>query len=145
MLLNARLRKRVYSCAEICWSASRQALIFNRRQTQQRFSSSGEDGPTRGVHSVLHTAHLLGAGARSESTDFFAKSSISGATIGSAVDFFFMIDFTIVQKRSSYRRTAGNPGGLSDYLSTVPTNVTHKPVSRLRNRSNFHGSGHRTL
>lgn len=45
-----------------------------------------------------HTAHRLGAGARSDSTDFLARSMISGATIGSAVDFFFMVDFTIVQK-----------------------------------------------
>ena len=45
-----------------------------------------------------HTAHRLGAGARSGSTDFLAKFMISGATIGSAVDFFFMVDFTIVQK-----------------------------------------------
>ena len=87
-----------YSCAEICWSASRQALIFNRRQTQQRFSSSGAGGPAKGVHRVPHTPQRLAAGVRSDSTDFFAKSRISGAMIGSAVDFFFMVDFTIVQK-----------------------------------------------
>jgi hypothetical protein len=40
--------------------------------------------------------------------------------IGSAVDFFFMVDFTIVQELLSSRSNAENPGGLSDCLSTLP-------------------------
>lgn len=79
-----------------------------------------------------HTAHLLGAVARSDSTDFFAKSRISSAMIGAAVDFFFMIDFTIVQKFLSFRQTTGNPGGLSDFLSTSATYVTHEAALWLR-------------
>ena len=51
-----------------------------------------------------HTAHRFGVGARSDSTALLAKSIISGATIGSAVDFFFMVDFTIVQKYWGFRR-----------------------------------------
>ncbi len=81
------------------------------------------------------TAHLLGAGARSDSTDFFAKSRISGAMIGSAVDFFFMVAFTIVQKSLVSRTTTENPGDLSDFLSTPSLYVTHKRVPWLRNRS----------
>jgi hypothetical protein len=65
--------------------------------------------------------------------------------IGSAVDFFFMVDFTIVQELLSSRSNAENPGGLSDCLSTLPTYVTHKPVAGLRNTSNLDGSGHQTL
>ncbi len=79
-----------------------------------------------------HTAHLLGAAARSDSTDFLAKSRISGAMIGSAVDFFFMIDFTIVQKSLGSGPTTENPGDLSDSLSTPDTNVTHEGALRLR-------------
>ena len=56
-----------------------------------------------------HTAHLFGAGARSDSTDFLAKSMISGATIGSAVDFFFMVDLTIVQKSWASARSPKIP------------------------------------
>ena len=63
------------------------------------------------------TAHLLGgaAAARSDSTDFFAKSKISGAMIGSAVDFFFMVDFTIVQNALGFASISENPGDLSDF------------------------------
>ena len=70
------------------------------------------------------TAHRLGAAVRSDSTDFFAKSRISGAMIGSAVDFFFMVDFTIVQKSWGFREITENPGDLIDCLSTPPTHVT---------------------
>lgn len=43
------------------------------------------------------TPHLSSAGDPSPSTDFLAISKISGAMIGSAVGFFFILAFTIEQ------------------------------------------------
>ena len=87
-----------YSCAAICWSESRHALIFNRRHTQHR--SSANCGPVSGVHDPPHTPHRLAAAiGRSGSIDFFAISKISGEMIGSAMGFFFILAFTIEQFR----------------------------------------------
>jgi hypothetical protein len=80
-----------YSCAEICWSESRHALIFRRRHTQQRFSSSGTCGPVKGIQGAPQTAHGFDGAGRSGSTDFLAISKISGEMIGSAIGFFFML------------------------------------------------------
>jgi hypothetical protein len=44
-----------------------------------------------------HTAQAFGAEGRSASTDLRAISKISGEMIGSAVGFFFIVDFTIEQ------------------------------------------------
>ncbi len=91
-------RNCAYSCADICWSESRHALIFKRRHTQQR--SSDSCGPVSGVHDPPHTPHLFVAAiGRSASIDFFAISRISGETTGSALGFFFILVFTIEQIR----------------------------------------------
>jgi hypothetical protein len=87
-----------YSCADIWWSESRQALILRRRQTQHKFSASELDvgGPVSGVHEAPQTAQGLGgAVGRSASTDLFAISKIWGAIIGSFISFFFIPDYTI--------------------------------------------------
>jgi hypothetical protein len=94
--LERKPQNRFYSCADICWSVSRQALIFKRRQTQQRSSSAGW-GPVSGVQEAPHTAHRFAAMGRSPSTDFLAISNISGEIIGSAIGFFFILVFTIEQ------------------------------------------------
>jgi hypothetical protein len=86
----------VYSCAEICWSESRHALIFSRRQTQQR--SSPGLGPAGGVQEAPHTAHGLSTAGLGVSTDFFAISKICGEMTGSGSGFFFIAAFTIEQK-----------------------------------------------
>jgi hypothetical protein len=49
------------------------------------------------VHDAPHTAHRFGGAGRSDSTDFFAISRISGEMIGSVVGFFFILVFTIEQ------------------------------------------------
>ena len=85
-----------YSWAETCWSASRHALIFKRRQIQQR-SSDGDCGLLTGVQPAPQTAQRFNAGARSDATDFFAIAKISGEMTGSAIGFFFMFVFTIEQ------------------------------------------------
>ncbi len=51
------------------------------------------------MHEAPHTAHRLVAIGRSPSTDLFAISNISGEMIGSAMDFFFILVFTIEQIR----------------------------------------------
>lgn len=84
-----------YSWAEICWSESRQALIFSRLHTQHK--SSVACGLVRGVQTELQTAQRFGAAGLPLSTDFFAISIISGEMIGSAMAFFFILDFTIEQ------------------------------------------------
>jgi hypothetical protein len=65
--------------------------------------------------------------------------------IGSAVDFFFMIAFTIVQKHSVFRAATGNPGDLGDFPSTPSTYLTHEGALRLRNTSNSSGLRVNTL
>ena len=85
-----------YSCAESCWSESFQALIFSRRQTQQRSSSNGV-GPAAPVQLPPHTLQRLFDKGRSTSNDFFAMARISGETIGSVNVFFFMAALTIKQ------------------------------------------------
>lgn len=88
-----------YSCADICWSESRHALIFKRRHTQHK--SSASCGPVNGVQDPPHTPHRLTAIGRSCSIDFFAISRISGEMMGSALVFFFILAFTIEQLRSA--------------------------------------------
>lgn len=90
---------RAYSCADICWSESRHALIFKRRHTQHR--SSASCGPVKGVQELPHTPQLLLAIDRSGSIDFFAISKISGEMMGSTMGFFFILVFTIEQFRSA--------------------------------------------
>jgi hypothetical protein len=85
------LLPKVYSCADICWSESRHALIFKRRHTQHRFSSSAIGGPVRGMQAAPHTAHAFDGAGRSASTDFRAIAKISGEIMGSAIGFFFML------------------------------------------------------
>ncbi len=87
--------KCVYSCADICWSDSRQALIFKRRHTQHR--SSAICGPVNGVQDAPHTPHRFIDMGRSGSIDIFAIAKISGETMGSATGFFFILVFTIEQ------------------------------------------------
>ncbi len=100
MCRQRKQRSCAYSCADICWSESRHALIFKRRHTQQR--SSDSCGPVSGVHDPPHTPHLFVAAiGRSGSIDFFAISRISGETTGSALGFFFIPVFTIEQIRSA--------------------------------------------
>jgi hypothetical protein len=90
-------RRSVYSWADSCWSLSRQALIFRRRQTQQRSSSLLVCGPVNGVEAAPQTGHRLEMTARSTSMDLFAISKIRGEMIGSAAGFFFISAFTIAQ------------------------------------------------
>jgi hypothetical protein len=66
-----------YSCAAICESVSRHALIFNRRHTQHKPSVEF------GAHSVPQTVHLAMRGAFSASDSRFASSKISFGTTGS--------------------------------------------------------------
>jgi len=49
------------------------------------------------VLELPHTIQAFPVEVRSGSTDFFAISIISGEMIGSAIGFFFMFAFTIVQ------------------------------------------------
>ena len=89
-----------YSWADSWGSESRQALIFRRRQTQHKFSSSPLEaavlGPVNGVQEAPQTAHgLAGDAGRSASNDFFAKARICGEMMGSLMGFFFMPDLTI--------------------------------------------------
>ena len=67
----------IYSCAGICCSTSRQALILSLRHTQQSGSAAPE-----GV-SAEHTTHLTGALPRSVVSERFALSRISGEITGS--------------------------------------------------------------
>jgi hypothetical protein len=69
-----------YSCAAICESESRQALIFNRRHTQHRPSVEF------GAHSVPHTVHLATRGAFSGSNARRASSRICFGTTGALPD-----------------------------------------------------------
>src|SRR5579863_1762640 len=69
----------LYSCAGICCSTSRQALIFSRRHTQHSCSA-----PPAGV-SAAHTTHLTGALPRSVASERFAFSRISGEITGSGL------------------------------------------------------------
>ena len=62
------------------------------------------------------TAHGFEGVGRSASTDFLAISKISGEMIGSAIGFFFIVDFTIEQI-SGIQVKAYVPE-LSRYLST---------------------------
>jgi hypothetical protein len=64
-----------YSCAEACWSESRQALIFKRRQTQQS-SSSGDCEVAEEAQAEPQTAHFLWGAGRTASIDFFAIAMI---------------------------------------------------------------------
>lgn len=66
-----------YSCAGICCSTSRHALIFSLRHTQQRGSGVAEGA------SAPHTPHLTGALLRSVASERFAFSRISGEITGS--------------------------------------------------------------
>lgn len=86
-----------YSCAESCWSESRHALIFKRRQTQHRSSSLLACGAVNGVEAAPQTAHRLETTGRSTSIDLLAISRIRGEMIGSAAGFFFISAFTIAQ------------------------------------------------
>jgi hypothetical protein len=77
-------RKRVachHSCAGICESESRQALSFNRRQTQHRFSVE------LGAHSLLHTVQSTILRRRSDSIARLASSrSRSGIMVSEIRD-----------------------------------------------------------
>lgn len=84
-----------YSCADICWSESRHALIFKRRHTQHKFSAGL--GPAAGVHTAPHTAQCFVADGFSVCTHCFAISIISGETTGSVAGFFFIPVLTIKQ------------------------------------------------
>jgi hypothetical protein len=66
-----------YSCAGICCSLSRQALIFKRRQTQQSCSGSSEDV------SAPHTVHFRVFFNWSFDKERLAFSRISAGTTGS--------------------------------------------------------------
>jgi hypothetical protein len=61
------------------------------------------------------TTQHFAAGIRSGSADFFAASRISGEMTGSAITFFFMLDFTIV-----YTESQQNSFGLPEAKSTDP-------------------------
>lgn len=86
------LAREPYSCADIGWSESRQALIFRRRHTQQRFSVEF------GADSEPQITQCPTGLTWSASNANFALRRIAGSTTevsGSVVGFFRFISLSL--------------------------------------------------